>query len=95
MSTIEILHPAGKVQDTGSIQMNAIPSLKDGRVSVIDNGKPNFARLAAMVGEKLRASHGVAEISIHRKENPAVGATTAILDEVSDSADLVLCGSAD
>jgi hypothetical protein len=95
-STIEVLDPAGQVRKPAGLQCNplAMP-LQGRRVAVLDNSKPNFKRLAGLVAERLRDDGAVADIGYFRKENPAVGAGDALLDQIAKSADLVFTGSAD
>lgn len=95
MSVIEILHPAGQIQKIVPVRLNEIPRLDGRRLAILENGKPNFRRLATLLADQLGASHGLLKAAVYRKENPAVGATPAQLDEVARSADLVLTGSAD
>ncbi len=95
MSTIEIFHPAGQSQKVAPVQLNEISSLEGRRLAILENGKPNFNRLATLLADRLGASHGLRFAGVYRKENPAVGATPQQLDEIARSADLVLTGSAD
>jgi hypothetical protein len=96
MTTLEVLHPAGEVQKLADLQCNPVPSLQGRRLAILDNSKPNFQRLALLVGEQLQAERGInSHIAHFRKDNPAVGAKPELLDEIARSADLVLTGSAD
>lgn len=95
MTTFEVLDPAGQIQKVAALQCNPIAALAGRRLAILDNTKPNFQRLATLVAEKLRASDGISSITYFRKENPAVGASPALLDEIAQSADLVLTGSGD
>lgn len=95
MKSIEILDPAGQEHKTPALRCNAIGSLEGRRLGILDNAKPNFVRLATLVAEKLRDDRSLRDILHFRKENPAVGAGAALLDEIARSSDLVLTGSAD
>jgi hypothetical protein len=95
MATIEILDAAGQVQKLAALQCNPVAPLKGRRLAILDNAKPNFQRLATLVAEKLRDDCSLEGIAYFRKENPAVGASPALLDQIAQSADLVLTGSAD
>jgi len=95
MTTIEVLDPVGQVQKLTALQCNPVAPLKGRRLAILDNAKPNFQRLATLVAEKLRDEHSLAGIAYFRKENPAVGADPRLLDQIAESADLVLTGSAD
>jgi hypothetical protein len=95
MTTIEVLDPAGQVQKLAALQCNPVGPLEGRRLAILDNAKPNFRRLATLVAEKLQADCSLASIAHFRKENPSVGASRELLDEIANSADLVLTGSAD
>ena len=95
MTTIEILDAAGQVQKLAALQCNPVGLLEGRRLAILDNAKPNFHRLATLVAERLRDDCSVGAIGYFRKENPAVGASAELLDQIAQSADLVLTGSAD
>ena len=95
MTTIEVLDPAGQIQKLEQLQCTPVRSLEGRRLAILDNSKPNFRRLAMLVAEKLRADCSMSGIAYFRKENPAVGAGQELLDQIAQSADLVLTGSAD
>jgi len=95
MTTIEILDPAGQVQKVTALQCNPAEPLEGRRLAVLDNAKPNARLIASLVGEKLLEEFSLDGIRYFRKENPTVGASPELLDEIAESADLVLTGSAD
>jgi hypothetical protein len=95
MTTIEVLDPAGAIQKVAALQCNSVLPLKGRRLAILDNSKPNFQRLATLVAQKLRDELSLAGIAHYRKENAAVGAGSELLDQIANSADLVLTGSAD
>ena len=95
MTTIEVLDPAGQIQKVAALQCNPVGSMDGRRLAILDNTKPNFQQLATLVAEKLRDDCTLQGIAYYRKENPAVAASPALLDEIASSADLVLTGSAD
>ncbi len=95
MNTIEVLDPAGAIQKAADLQRQPVGLLRGRRLAILDNSKPNFQRLATLVAERLREEYSLADITYYRKENPAVGAGAPLLDEIAQSADLVLTGSAD
>ncbi len=95
MTTIEVLDPAGQVQKLAALQCNPVGPLAGRRLAILDNAKPNFHALANLVAGKLRDDCSLEGIDYYRKENPAVGASAELLDEIAQSADLVLTGSAD
>jgi hypothetical protein len=95
MTTIEVLDPAGQVQKRAALQCNPAVPLEGRRLAILDNAKPNFQRLATLVAGKLRDDCSLESIAYFRKENPAVGASPELLDQIAQSASLVLTGSAD
>jgi hypothetical protein len=95
MATIEVLDPAGQVQRLAALQCNPVGPLAGRRLAILDNGKPNFQRLALLVAGRLREECGLQSVAHFRKENPSVGAGSELLDRIAQSADLVLTGSAD
>jgi hypothetical protein len=95
MTTIEVLDPAGQIQKLTALRCNPIAPIKGGRLAILDNGKPNFQRLATLVAERLRDDCGLKSITHYRKQNAAVGAGRELLDKIAGEADLVLTGSAD
>lgn len=92
---VEVISPAGPVQKIPPVVANPIPSIGGRRVGVLDNGKPGARRLAELVLDRLARDHSLHSVAFFRKENPAVGAQAALLDEIARSADLVLTGTAD
>jgi hypothetical protein len=90
-----VLDPAGQIQKLAALQCNPVGPLEGRRLAILDNAKPNFQRLANLVAGKLRDDCLLKGIGYFRKENPAVGASPELLDEIAQSADLVLTGSAD
>ena len=95
MTMIEVLDPSGQVRKLAAIQCNPVVPLEGRRLAILDNAKPNFQRLATLVAKKLRDECSLEGIAYFRKENPAVGASPELLDQIAQSADLVLTGSAD
>jgi hypothetical protein len=95
MTTIEVVDPVGQVQKLAALKCNPVVPLEGRRLAILDNAKPNFQRLATLVAERLRDERSLAGIAYFRKENPAVGASPELLDQIAKSADLVLTGSAD
>jgi hypothetical protein len=95
MTTIQVLDPTGTIKPRAAVQLTPVSALRGKRIAVLDNGKPNFQRLATLVAERLCAEEGMTGVGYFRKENPSVGAQQTLLDEIATKADLVLTGSAD
>ena len=95
MTTIEVLEPAGRQQELAVRQPRPLGPLKGLRLSILDNQKPNFGRLATLAAESLREEFALASVAHHCKENAMVPAAPELLDRIAASSDLVLTGSAD
>lgn len=95
MTTIEVLDPAGPQQKLAPLQLTAIGPLEGCRLAILDNGKPNFQRLATLLAEQVQSRHALGSIRHYRKEHAAIGAGAVLLDQIAREADLVLTGSAD
>jgi hypothetical protein len=95
MNMNEVLDPTGQIQKTMPLQCTPVSSLEGRRLAILDNSKPNFVQLATLVAERLKTDCSMSSLAFFRKENAAVGASPALLDQIAQSADLVLTGSAD
>jgi hypothetical protein len=95
MARITVMSPIGEMGD-GTVAAPPIPTDLTGRtVGFLDNTKTNFDRLAAGIGELMRARFGVAKVVIRKKANAATPASPEILAEMAKECDLVFAGSAD
>ena len=93
--TIQVLSPAGEAP-RGRVKVPAFPADLEGRtVGFLDNTKPNFAMLAADLGELLSTRFGVRTIVHRKKANASTPAPPGLLSELARECDLVFTGSAD
>ncbi len=70
-------------------------SLEGATVGLLDNAKPNAARILEHLGEVLQKEHGVANVVMLQKPSFAVPAEEAMLDELQESCDYVIAGVGD
>ncbi|HEX2438060.1 MAG TPA: hypothetical protein VHT71_07100 [Methylomirabilota bacterium] len=92
---IEILDPTTEAA-TQTIAFAPRPSgLTGKRVALIENTKFNSDRLLERIGDILKAEHGVAEWKMYRKHNASVPAHAEIIEEVKQSADVMVAGVGD
>jgi hypothetical protein len=95
MATIRVLSPVGVSAGEG-LTVPALPREWKGlTVGFLDNTKSNFDRLTALMGELLRADHGVAKIVYRRKANASTPAAPEIIVAMAKECDVVFAGSAD
>jgi hypothetical protein len=92
---IEILDPTTEAT-TQSIAYAPRPTALEGkRVALIQNTKYNSDRLLAKIGDLLKAEYGVAEWRMYSKHNASVPAHAEIIEEVKQSADVMVAGIGD
>ena len=92
---IEILDPTTEAA-TQTIAFAPRPSALTGkRVALIENTKFNSDRLLERIGDILKAEYGVAEWKMYRKHNASVPAHAEIIEEVKQSADVMVAGIGD
>jgi hypothetical protein len=92
---IEILDPTTEAA-TQSIAYAPRPTALQGkRVALIQNTKYNSDRLLAKIGDILKAEYGVAEWRMYNKHNASVPAHAEIIEEVKQSADIMVAGIGD
>jgi hypothetical protein len=95
MGKIRVLSPVG-VAAAEAFTVPALPREWSGlTVGFLDNTKANFDRLTAEMGDRLRASHGVARIVHRRKANASTPAPAELIADMAKECDVVFAGSAD
>jgi hypothetical protein len=99
--TVRIYRPDGDVDTTVARLADPLSSLAGYRVAVLDNGKPNAARLMSHAAEALAARTG-ATLSLVVKKGPggrsanaAVPCAPDVFERLRAEADLVITGAAD
>jgi len=92
---IEILDPTTEAA-TQTIAFAARPSALTGkRVALIENTKFNSDQLLRRIGDILKTEYGVADWKMYRKHNASVPAHAEIIEEVKQSADVMVAGIGD
>ena len=69
--------------------------LRDKRVGLLANGKPNSEELLTALGTLLRERYGVRETSLARKPNASRVAPQEILSRLADECDAVVTATGD
>jgi hypothetical protein len=92
---IEILDPTTEAA-TQTIAYAPRPTALQGkRVALIQNTKYNSDRLLAKIGDILKSEYGAAEWRMYNKHNASVPAHPEIIEEVKQSADVMVAGIGD
>lgn len=95
MTRIRVLSPIGVVR-SDTLAAPPLPRQWVGRtVGFLDNTKANFDRLAAAIGDLLRARYGVATVVHRRKANASSPAPAEVIAQLAKECDVVFAGSAD
>lgn len=92
--TIRLVSPEGRVHVPRAPLAPAVPDLAGLRIAVLDNGKPNAARLMTEIAQRIAARTDAALTLVVAKGTAATPAEPEILQQL-EAADLVLTGSAD
>ena len=92
---MRILSPEGNVGTRGSVLAETPEVLSARRLAVLDNGKPGAALVMTRIAERLAERAGIDFVGVHRKRTAATPCEDALLDEITEGADLVLTGTAD
>jgi hypothetical protein len=91
---MEILRPPGAAAEVSVRTLAARPrTLRDRRVAVLDNAKPNADALLNSLADGLVRQAGVA--SVRRWRKPSASRPADNLEEIAAAADVVVTGSAD
>ena len=92
---MRILSPEGSVGTRAVSLAPSPPVLAGQRVAVLDNGKPGAARLMEALAGRLAERTGAVIAGTHRKRTAATPCEDALLGEITETADLVVTGTAD
>ena len=90
-----IYSPAGNVGSEERIHAAGPRTLEGLRLVVLDNGKPNAARLMQTAAETLAARTGLVPVGVRQKGSAATPVEEDLLDAICKEADLALTGTAD
>ena len=92
---IEILDPTTEAL-TQTIEYAPRPTALQGkRGALIQHTQFNSDKLLGKIGDILKAEHGVAEWKMYHKHNSSVPAHAEIIDEVKQTADIMVAGIGD
>ena len=95
MDSIRIYSPEGKVGRPAR-SLAASPDVLTGlRLGVLDNGKPNAAKLMQRMAENLAERTKLHFAGVFSKGSAATPCEEPLLAEIVEACDLVLTGSAD
>jgi hypothetical protein len=90
---LTVYDPTAEPRAAGVRLAPRLPTLRGGRAGILDNGKANAGLLMSAIAERLRLTHGVAEVI--KREKPVAGPPSPeVLADLS-RCDFVLVGSAD
>jgi hypothetical protein len=92
--TIRLVSPEGRVHEPRAPRATAPADLAGMRIAILDNGKPNAARLMTEVARRVAARTDARLALVVAKQTAATPAEPEILQQL-EAADLVLTGSAD
>lgn len=92
--TVRLVSPEGRVHEPRAPLTPALADLAGLRIAVLDNGKPNAARLMTEIARRIAARTDAELALVVAKGTAATPAEPEILQQL-EAADLVLTGSAD
>lgn len=95
MSQTMIYSPAGNVGSEDRIHAAGPSTLEGQRLVVLDNGKPNAARLMQRAAEILADRTGLVAVGVRAKGSAATPVEEDLLESICKEADIALTGSAD
>jgi hypothetical protein len=92
---VRLLDPTAKPRDDPKPLAQRHTDLRGKRIGILDNTKANADILMLRLAELLRQQYGATEVVHRRKAHAAIGATSALLDDMAGQCDVVLLGSGD
>jgi hypothetical protein len=92
--TVRLVSPEGRVHVPRAPLAPPLPDLRGKRIAVLDNGKPNAARLMTAIAQRVAARTDAELVLVIAKGTAATPAEPEILQQL-EAADLVVTGSAD
>ena len=93
--TIFVLDPTAPPRDLRQDMALRLPDLGGRKVGFLWNSKPNGDALFGRLEELLREKYEIAEFTYHRKPTSSAPATREVLDQLAETADVVVVGLAD
>ena len=91
--TLLVFDPTADPKVAGVELAPRLPELRGRRAGILDNGKANAGVLMSAIAERLRATHGVAEVLLRQK--PVAGPPSPQVVADLSECDFILVGSAD
>jgi hypothetical protein len=91
--TLTVFDPTAEPKVVGVELAPRLTTLRGRRAGILDNGKANAGVLMSAIVERLRATHGVAEVITRQK--PVAGPPSPEVVADLSRCDFVLVGSAD
>lgn len=90
-----VLDPTTEPEPLTAARLPRPRSLAGLRVGLLDNGKLNAGRFLELLGEELKARHGVAETILLRKPNASRIVPEAMAAELAGRCDVVIAAVGD
>ena len=95
MGKIFLVVPDAPLEEVAQLKPERKLSDKGIRLGVLDNSKGNADHLLNFIVEGVKQEFKVDSVVVKRKPASSAGATTQILDELAEEADLVVSAMAD
>jgi hypothetical protein len=90
---VTVYDPTAEPRAQGATLAPRLGTLAGRRAGILDNGKQNAGVVMSAIVERLRASHGVADVV--KREKPVAGPPSAEVVADLSRCDFILVGSAD
>ena len=90
---ITVYDPTAEPRALGATLAPRLATLRGTRAGILDNGKQNAGYLMSAIVERLRATHGVAEVV--KREKPVAGPPSEQVVADLSQCDFLLVGSSD
>ena len=90
---LTVYDPTAEPKTLGAQLAPRLTTLRGARAGILDNGKANAGLLMSAIVERLRATHGIADVV--KREMPVAGPPSPAVVADLSRCDLVLVGSAD
>ena len=95
MGKIFLVVPDAPLEEVAQVKASRTLGDKAIRLGVLDNSKGNADHLLNFIVEGVKQEFKVDSVVVKRKPASSAGATTQILDELAEEADLVVSAMAD
>ena len=95
MGKIFLVVPDAPLEEVAQVKASRTLGDRAIRLGVLDNSKGNADHLLNFIVEGVKQEFKVESVGVKRKPASSAGATTQILDELAEEADLVVSAMAD